>query len=150
MTSANVIEYRIFNAAGKQVGKHSYNVLCKPDWKKLLKFEPLDKHTIQSHGKDEEEATWEDPPVNLRLFLLSHRVIQAQPSDPPLQLTVYNGTERVIVPRCCDGHVKVVSTFEAEAFRNLVEAPKFVGKSMHCMACGRMLPATRETDIKPR
>ena len=69
MTSANVIKYTIRDADNRVVGVHRQNVLCKTRWHELLKFNPLDSHTIQSWGYDEGEAFWEEEPVNLLKFL---------------------------------------------------------------------------------
>jgi hypothetical protein len=35
----------------------------------LLKYQPLNEHTIQAWGYDEEEEEWEDEPENLEEFL---------------------------------------------------------------------------------
>lgn len=69
MTSANVVQYRIFDKTGAQVGKHYQSVLCKTKWPDLFKFVPLEDHTIQPWGHDEEEELWEDEPINLKEFL---------------------------------------------------------------------------------
>jgi len=67
-TSANVIEYGIYKD-GEQVGHHRYNVMCKPNWEALEKFQPLDAHTISDYGYDEEEDLWEGKTTNLKVFL---------------------------------------------------------------------------------
>lgn len=69
MTSANVIEYTIYRD-GKSVGSHRQNVMCKSNYKDLLKFQPLSEHTILTYGYDEEEEYWqEDEEENLEDFL---------------------------------------------------------------------------------
>jgi hypothetical protein len=69
MTSANVVEYRIFNHEGKTAGSHRQHLMCKEHWEDLLKFQPLDKHTIQAYGYDEEEEYWEGDIVSLDGFI---------------------------------------------------------------------------------
>jgi hypothetical protein len=68
MTSANVVEYSI-QKNGEQVGHHRENVMCKSHYEELLKFLPLEEHTITPYGYDEEEEEWEDEPINLKKFL---------------------------------------------------------------------------------
>lgn len=64
-TSANSIEYTIYKR-GKTVGHFRINVLCKyPDFAELLKYQPLNEHTIQAWGYDEEEDEWSDEEENL-------------------------------------------------------------------------------------
>ena len=68
-TSANVIEYTIYKGK-EQAGRFSKHLLCKyPDYAELLKYQPLNKHTIKAWGYDEEEDEWEDDPENLEKFL---------------------------------------------------------------------------------
>jgi len=68
-TSANSIEHSIYKGE-KNVGNFRKNVMCRlPDYAELLKYQPLNKHTIQVWGYDEEEETWEDEPENLEKFL---------------------------------------------------------------------------------
>lgn len=69
MTSANVTKYTIRDATGTKVGKHSQHSYCKTRWHELLKYTPLNQHTIQAYGWDEEEEEWYDDPVNLLKFL---------------------------------------------------------------------------------
>jgi len=69
-TSANVIEYQI-KKDGKNVGHYRQNILCKTHFENLLKFEPLNEHTITPSGYDEEDEYWEDETVNLEVFLSS-------------------------------------------------------------------------------
>jgi len=68
-TSANVIEYRI-EKDGAAVGNHHYNIMCKSHFEELLKFQPLEEHTITPYGYDEEEDYWEDESENLNDFLM--------------------------------------------------------------------------------
>ena len=68
MTSANVIEYEI-QKNSKQVGNHRENMMCTSHFEKLLRFQPLNEHTITPYGYDEEEVYWEDEPKNLESFL---------------------------------------------------------------------------------
>ena len=67
-TSANVIEYRI-EKDGIQVGNYRQNVMCKSRYEELLKYEPLQDHTITPYGYDEEEDYWEDDTQNLKTYL---------------------------------------------------------------------------------
>ena len=69
MTSTNVTQYRI-EKDGKKVGNHYQHAYCKTKWHELLKFEPLEEHTITPYGEDEEECYWEREPQNLRDFLI--------------------------------------------------------------------------------
>ena len=69
MTSANVIEYSICDSTGKEVGRHKYNLYCKPTWGELLKFIPANNYTIYPYGYDEEESYWEGKTVNLQKFI---------------------------------------------------------------------------------
>lgn len=69
-TSANVIEYRIMTLDDKNVGLHRQHLLCKEHWEDLLKFQPLENHTIQAYGYDEEDEYWESEDIhNLKEFL---------------------------------------------------------------------------------
>lgn len=68
-TSANSIEHSIYKGE-ENVGNFRKNVMCsKPDYAELLKYQPLNEHTIQAWGYDEEEDQWEDEPENLENFL---------------------------------------------------------------------------------
>jgi hypothetical protein len=60
MTSANRIEYTIFDKEGNTVGSHSQNVMCKRCNDGLDKFKPESNFTILAWGYDEEEELWED------------------------------------------------------------------------------------------
>ena len=76
MTSANVIEYRIL--LGKnQVGHFRKNILCRlPEYSDLLKYEPIEKHSIIPYGYDEDEEYWEGTKMNLKKFLIKKQVIK--------------------------------------------------------------------------
>ena len=67
-TSANVIEYTIYKG-GEVVGHHRYHMMCKPHFEDLLKFQPLEEHTISPYGYDEDEELWEDESKNLKDFM---------------------------------------------------------------------------------
>ena len=70
-TSANVIEYRIMTLDDKNVGLHRQHLLCKEHWEDLIKFQPLENHTIQAYGYDEEDEYWESEEIeNLKDFLI--------------------------------------------------------------------------------
>ena len=69
-TSANVVEYTIYDAGDKRVGTHRQHCMCKTKWQELLKYQPLRDHKIQAWGYDEDEAYWENDPQNLRDFLI--------------------------------------------------------------------------------
>ncbi len=68
MTSANVIEYKIYKD-DKVVGSHRINVMCEAYYEKLLIYQPLSEHTITPWGYDEEEEYWEDDTVDLEVYL---------------------------------------------------------------------------------
>lgn len=72
-TSANVSEFRI-EKDGKQVGSHRQNWLCKTRWEELLKYQPLEEHTITETWYDEEEEYDEGKPQNLKEFLIKNKV----------------------------------------------------------------------------
>jgi len=78
MTSANVVEYTIRDADGTKVGSHSQHAYCKTRWHELLKFTPLESHTIQPWGYDEEEEYWEDDARNLLEFLRGTRELKGK------------------------------------------------------------------------
>lgn len=67
MTSANVINYIIYDKDGKQVGTHRQHLLCKTNKEPLLKFVPPSDFTIQAWGYDEEDEIWEDEQGKLKL-----------------------------------------------------------------------------------
>lgn len=85
MTSANVVEYIIYNKQGKQVGRHRQNVMCSTCHDGLEKFKPVSDFTIEAWGYDEEEDLWVDEKrQNLQEWMLknpasfTHRVFQPQ------------------------------------------------------------------------
>ena len=68
-TSANSIEFTTLKDE-KRVGQFRINVMCRyPDFAELLKYQPLNEHTIIRWGYDEEEDYWDDEPQNLEDFL---------------------------------------------------------------------------------
>jgi hypothetical protein len=67
-TSANVTVYVIYKN-GVKVGEHSQHHYCKTRWFELLKFEPVDEHTIQWTWEDENEELHSKKPVPLKKFL---------------------------------------------------------------------------------
>ena len=70
-TSANVIEYTIYKD-GEEVGNFRKHMMCRlPDYSDLLKYQPLEEHTILPWGYDEEEDQWEDEEMNLNEFLFA-------------------------------------------------------------------------------
>jgi len=75
MTSANVVEFYIYNKVGENVGHFRKHLLTRlPDYADLLKYEPLQEHTILAYGYDEEDEYWEDDEAeNLWEFL--HKMI---------------------------------------------------------------------------
>jgi len=73
MTSANVIEYTIFDKEGKEVGRHRQNVLCARCNDGLEAHTPAEDFTIQPWGYDEEEELWENEPTNLKKWLEKNR-----------------------------------------------------------------------------
>jgi hypothetical protein len=68
MTSANVIIYKVFRN-GEEVGELRQHVLCKDRSKELLKYLPLEEHSIQATWEDEEEEYYEGEVKNLLDFL---------------------------------------------------------------------------------
>lgn len=69
MTSANVIEYTIFKN-DEQVGSFRKNCMCRlPEYSDLLKHQPLEEHSIEPWGYDENDEVWYDEEVNLHEFL---------------------------------------------------------------------------------
>lgn len=72
MTSANIIEYIIFDKNNKQVGSHRQNIMCSICNDGLEKFQPYEDFTIQSWGYDEEEGEWWGESVNLKEWLVKN------------------------------------------------------------------------------
>lgn len=79
-TSANVIEYDIYNKDGKVVGHFRKHLLTRfPLYSDLLKYQPLKDHTILAYGYDEEDDYWEDDErANLETFLREKRLYDKQ------------------------------------------------------------------------
>jgi len=68
-TSANVVEYTI-EKNNESVGRFRKHMMCTlPDYADLLKYQPLNEHTITPWGYDEEEEEWEGKTKNLEKFL---------------------------------------------------------------------------------
>lgn len=85
MTSANVIEYTIYDKEGKQVGRHRQHLMCSTCHDGLEKFQPASDFTIEAWGYDEEEDLWvDDKRHNLQKWMdknpasFTHRVFQPQ------------------------------------------------------------------------
>lgn len=73
MTSANVVNYTIFNKEGVEVGSHRQNVMCHINNDSLEKFVPASEYTILPSGYDEEEEYWEGEKQNLEKWLLKNK-----------------------------------------------------------------------------
>lgn len=67
-TSANVVEYRI-EKDGKQVGNYRQNIMCAGRYEEMLKYQPLEEHTVTPYGYDEDEDYWESDTQNLKIYL---------------------------------------------------------------------------------
>jgi len=67
-TSANVVEYRI-ERNGKQVGNYRQNIMCTGRYEEMLKYQPLEEHTVTPYGYDEDEDYWESDTQNLKTYL---------------------------------------------------------------------------------
>lgn len=90
-TSANVIEYDIYNKDGEIVGHFRKHLLTKlPLYSDLLKYQPLSDHTILANGYDEEDEYWEeDEPENLEEFLSIMRICDSKLNEyfkPPIKV----------------------------------------------------------------
>lgn len=72
MTSANIIEYTIFDKNNKKVGGHRQNVMCMTCNDGMEKFQPYEDFTIQSWGYDENEEEWENEQINLKEWLIKN------------------------------------------------------------------------------
>jgi hypothetical protein len=79
MTSANVIEYTIYDKDHKEVGHHRQNLMCSTCNDNLEKFQPASDFTIEAWGYDEEEELWSDEDeqgntveTNLQEWLIKH------------------------------------------------------------------------------
>ena len=64
----HIIEYRI-EKNGEEVGHHRQHLMCTSRIEELLKFQPLNEHTITPYGYDEEEESWEGETKNLEDYL---------------------------------------------------------------------------------
>ena len=73
MTSANVIQYTIYDKDSNTVGSHRQNILCKICNDGLEKFIPAKDFEIEAWGYDEEEEMWEGDRVNLEEWLKKHK-----------------------------------------------------------------------------
>ena len=73
MTSANVIEYTIFDKQGNDVGSHRQNIMCKRCNDGLEKFQPPSEFTIQPWGYDEDEVMWYGKVQNLEKWLTKNK-----------------------------------------------------------------------------
>ncbi len=60
MTSANSVEYTIYDKNGKEVGHHRQNIMCSKCNDGLEKFKPANEFSIKAWGYDEEEDLWEN------------------------------------------------------------------------------------------
>lgn len=74
MTSANVIEYNIYDKEGKNVGHHRQNLMCMICNDGLEQFTPAEDFKIQAYGYDEEADMWEDDKlINLAVWLTKNK-----------------------------------------------------------------------------
>jgi hypothetical protein len=73
MTSANTINYNIYNKDGELVGSHSQNIMCSTCNDGLEKFQPAKDFTIESWGYDEEENEWIGDEQNLEIWLQKNK-----------------------------------------------------------------------------
>jgi len=111
-TSANVVEYRVFDKDGNVVKEYSQHLYCKSKHKEELeKFIPPEDYEIQSYGLDEDEAPWENKKISLRLFLIQMRIIKglsyaevrAIASQRDLEFRAGQNFNKVIIVKHCDG-----------------------------------------------
>lgn len=65
------------------------------------------------------------------------------------QVQIFDGCNRVTVPKCCDGKVYVREVRHADAYRNLVDASHVVSQTLHCKTCGKTLNPTVIPDRPP-
>ena len=72
-TSANVIEYNIYDKDGKSVVYHRQNVMCMRCNDGLEKFTPASDFEIESYGYDEEEDLWQGDRQNLETWLSKNK-----------------------------------------------------------------------------
>jgi hypothetical protein len=66
----NSVKYTIKNKDGVTVGRESQNPMCRRHWGDFMIYEPLEDHTIQPYGFDEDEdETWYGEEQTLLEFL---------------------------------------------------------------------------------
>jgi hypothetical protein len=73
MTSANTIEYNIYNKKGEVVGRHSHNIMCMRCNDGLEEFTPASDFEIEDWGYDEEEGEWVGEKTNLGTWLSQNK-----------------------------------------------------------------------------
>jgi hypothetical protein len=108
MTSANVIEYTIYDKDHKEVGHHRQNLMCSTCNDGLEKFKPAIEFTIEAWGYDEEEEIWSEEDEegnsvehNLQDWLSKHpasftsRVFQPQDKVKINKKNSIPGTKRI-------------------------------------------------------
>lgn len=59
---------------------------------------------------------------------------------------IFDGCGRGSVPKCCQGRVKQVTTYEARAYRNMIDAPRLVASYFACDDCNQVLMFQREEE----
>jgi hypothetical protein len=137
MTSANVIEYTIFNKDNEQVGRHRQNVMCLTCNDGLEKFQPYEDFTIQPWGYDEEEDEWEDEPVNLKEWL----------SKNPASITFknFNVGDTIEIKKLGQG--KVIKRFEIGERRKIDKMNWFPVYTVELLS-GEIIEV-KQNNIKP-
>ena len=80
-TSNNVVFFFLRNRQGMVVGTFRQNILCKPHYADLLKYQPLTAHTIQERAEDYEHKAPEQ--FDLYEFLVKTHVINDLTSRRP-------------------------------------------------------------------
>ena len=73
MTSANIIQYLIFDKNGVEVGNHRQNIMCRINNDVLEKFTPSSDYEILPYGYDENEDYWEGDKEKLSDWLLKNK-----------------------------------------------------------------------------
>lgn len=76
-TSANLVEYHICKN-NEHVGHYRQNMMCKSNYSSLLKYQPLNEHTIMAYGYDEEEEYWESKEQNLETFMKKKAIFEKE------------------------------------------------------------------------
>jgi hypothetical protein len=107
-TSANVIEYDIYDKDGKSVGYHRQNVMCMRCNDGLEKFTPASDFEIESYGYDEEEDLWQGDRQNLEVWLSKNK--------PEITFKVFSIDDKVRVKRKGTGTVLEVHKGKWEHF----------------------------------